>query len=369
MGSVGSFLFGGSNQKNKSSSNSNEVSSSNSQSQNANVSGQQSLSNSVAGSNNSAYAPIAAAMTPTLGYTSQAGDMMAALLGLPGSNFSYNQPPPSPLPPTLPAPTTSLVNSLFDNSSYNPAKAQSAPPAPQTTQVVSQTPVTSTPAGTSIPVSSYGSPTGGNAGVGGGIARSSIGDMRYLASKADGGPVPTGQPTLVGEQGPEVFVPHTSGTVVPNSTPNPATPAPTTPNASSALNTFANSAGQNFVLDQGQKALSGASAANGTFDSGATGKALVNYGQQVGNTYLNDYINNLSNYAKLGLGGASAMTGAGGVSQSAGNSASSSFGYGSGSSTGQSNLNMNSNSTGTGSGTAKNGLLPDLARFASASGG
>ena len=357
MGSVGNFLFGGGSQKQTNSSSGNEVSTSNSQSQNQNVSGSQSLSNNLAGSNNSAYGPIAAAMTPTLGYTAQAGDMMGALLGLPGNTFSYNTPPPSPLPSPLPASSgSSFVNALFDNSPYNPAHVQSAP-------VAGQTPVPNTPApiatpnggsnmGTSIPVSAY---TGSTPG-GGGIARTSIGDRAYLASRATGGPVTPGQPTLVGEQGPEVFTPHTAGTV----TPNPAT---------SALNTFANSAGENFVLDQGQKALSGASAANGVFDSGATGKALVNYGQQVGNTYLNDYINNLNNYAKLGLGGASAMTGAGGVSQSVGNTAANSFGYGSGTSNANSNLTYNTQSQGTGSGSQKNGLLPDLARFGGGGGG
>jgi hypothetical protein len=120
----------------------------------------------------------------------------------------------------------------------------------------------------------------------------------------------------------------------------------------------------NFILDQGQKALSGASAANGVFNSGATGKALTQYGQQLGSQYLGNYMDKLLDYAKLGLGSAGALSGAGGISQSTGSggSNSTSFGYGSGLSTGTSS----SNSTGTssGSGNSKNGLVPALTRAA-----
>jgi hypothetical protein len=123
----------------------------------------------------------------------------------------------------------------------------------------------------------------------------------------------------------------------------------------------------NFILDQGQKAISGASAGNGTFNSGATGKALVQYGQGLGQQYLKDYMDNLFNYAKLGLGSASALSGSGGVSQGAGTGSSSSFGYGQGSSQGSSS----STGTGTSTGHTKNGLIPDLtnASAAYASGG
>jgi hypothetical protein len=36
--------------------------------------------------------------------------------------------------------------------------------------------------------------------------------------KADGGPVPSDEPTLIGERGPELFVPHKAGTVIPYET-------------------------------------------------------------------------------------------------------------------------------------------------------
>ncbi len=35
-------------------------------------------------------------------------------------------------------------------------------------------------------------------------------------ARADGGPLAAGQPAIVGERGPEVFVPQTAGTVIPN---------------------------------------------------------------------------------------------------------------------------------------------------------
>jgi hypothetical protein len=37
-----------------------------------------------------------------------------------------------------------------------------------------------------------------------------------IAGKANGGPVSTGTPYMVGERGPELFVPSNSGTIVPN---------------------------------------------------------------------------------------------------------------------------------------------------------
>jgi hypothetical protein len=49
--------------------------------------------------------------------------------------------------------------------------------------------------------------------------------------RADGGPVSAGQPYIVGERGPEWFVPNQAGTVLPNGT----APASTTINTSIAI--------------------------------------------------------------------------------------------------------------------------------------
>ena len=37
-----------------------------------------------------------------------------------------------------------------------------------------------------------------------------------MAQFADGGEPPLGQPSIVGERGPELFVPKTAGTIIPN---------------------------------------------------------------------------------------------------------------------------------------------------------
>jgi hypothetical protein len=67
-------------------------------------------------------------------------------------------------------------------------------------------------------VSKYGSATGGNSsgnndyqpGTGGGGGRGTG------QARASGGPVMTGMTYLVGEQGPELFVPSSGGTIIPN---------------------------------------------------------------------------------------------------------------------------------------------------------
>lgn len=79
----------------------------------------------------------------------------------------------------------------------------------------------------------------------------------------------------------------------------------------SGLNNYANSAGGQFTLSQGSKAITGNNAARGLLQSGATGQALENFGQQNAQQYVQPYIQNL-----LGLSGAG--TAAGGLIGSAG---------------------------------------------------
>lgn len=458
MGDVGNFLFGGSKQKNSSDSSGSSTSQSTNQSNstsnsvNAAASGSNQASKSGSDSYNQAYGPESAALMPSLGYVTSAGNMMASLLGLPQSNFSYSQTPY----------TGNAANSNIDLGDTNiqlpdlsgliASLAQSTPttPPPAPTPTPSPTPAPSpvpspVPTPTPVPVPTpTPTPSGPpaappHAGMGGGV-RGVMGGS-HLEARATGGPVNAGQPYVVGENQPEVFVPHTSGTILPSvpgmgaqpgriglpdlmarhfggsqndpahtpmgnmptptpvstvlpphhgigmppimtpgtlptgvmptnpaatSAPAAAPVAPTAAPAGSALNNWANSAGMQFVLDQGQKAISGASAGNGTFDSGATGKALTQYGQNLGNTYLNDYMNHLLDYAKLGLGSASALSGAGGVSSttsgSAGKSSSTSAGLSSStsSSSGQSTGDSTSTGTSTGSGSSKKGLVPDV---------
>ena len=61
----------------------------------------------------------------------------------------------------------------------------------------------------------------GSGGSGGGIASflnlgGLIGSILGLPGRATGGPVAPGRPFLVGERGPELFVPDVAGTIVPN---------------------------------------------------------------------------------------------------------------------------------------------------------
>jgi hypothetical protein len=149
--------------------------------------------------------------------------------------------------------------------------------------------------------------------------------------------------------------------------PAPAPQYPTPPVVSSsvmpqtsALDNWSNAAGMDFLMKQGQRAISGQQAAGGVLNSGATGKALVQYGQGLGSQYLKNYMDYLFDFAKLGLGSASAMSGAGNVGQSqaanVGSSLSGSFGSSSGQSTGTST----STGASSGSGHSKKGLVPTI---------
>jgi hypothetical protein len=154
---------------------------------------------------------------------------------------------------------------------------------------------------------------------------------------------------------------------VPPATAPAPTPAPM--DQTGALNNFANSGGMQFLLQQGQNAISGQNAAGGVLNSGATGKALEQYGQGLASQYLNQYMDQLFKLSNLGLGSASAISGSGGVgqsqSQNSGNSGSQSIGTGTSSSTGTSQGGSTSFGSTDSSGSSKKGLVPDLASFAS----
>lgn len=360
MGGVTDFLFGGSqssqdghNQSSSSTQSSNQAQNQNTQ---ASASNAANFQNSGSTGYNQAYGPVSSALTPVLGNTTIASNAMADLLGLPRSNFSYNQtpysPPASVLPPvgSVSLPTPNLNSLVQQVTPPAPASNPSLPPAP----VPSPTP-------TPTPTSGGGTVGGGGGGLLDFMRHLAAGGGRndnaeFVQARANGGPVQAGQPYVVGENQPELFVPNQSGTILP-SVQAPLTPPTGTP----GLNSFSNSAGLGFILDNGQKAISGASAGNGVFNSGATGKALVNYGQQLGQTYLNNYMQQLQNYGNLGLGAASALAAPGNVniaqSQGAGASNSISAGQGSGTSSGLSIGSSNSVGTTTGDSHSKKGLL------------
>jgi hypothetical protein len=78
-----------------------------------------------------------------------------------------------------------------------------------------------------------------------------------------------------------------------------------------ALNNFANSAGMNWLRDQGQTGIMGNMAAKGLMQSGAAMKSLDKFNSGLASTYLNDYMSQLGNVGNLGLGAANAISGAG----------------------------------------------------------
>jgi hypothetical protein len=65
-------------------------------------------------------------------------------------------------------------------------------------------------------IGSIGSSMGGLGGGGGGFFDGIIGSIGSFLGFADGGRPPVGEVSLVGERGPELFVPDSGGTVVPN---------------------------------------------------------------------------------------------------------------------------------------------------------
>jgi hypothetical protein len=168
-------------------------------------------------------------------------------------------------------------------------------------------------------------------------------------------------------------VPATPATpAVPGTPVTPAVPgAPAVPGGTSpqqqAMSTWANSAGQKYLMEEGRDVITGSNAGLGFLQSGATGSALEKMRMGLASTYMNQYMDNLLKFSQIGLGGASAMSGAGGVtgnySQSGGGSTSVNVGGSQGTSTGQSNANSTSSGTSSGSGNSKNGLLPALAAF------
>jgi hypothetical protein len=74
------------------------------------------------------------------------------------------------------------------------------------------------------------------------------------------------------------------------------------PAQTEGLENFANSGGMNFLMDQGRRAITSSKAASGLLKSGSYGTALTKYGQGLGSTYLNQYMDHLFNLSKLGLG-------------------------------------------------------------------
>jgi hypothetical protein len=85
-----------------------------------------------------------------------------------------------------------------------------------------------------------------------------------------------------------------------------------------ALNSYANSGGMKFLMDQGTQAITSSKAAQGLLNSGSYGTALAKYGQGLASTYLNQYMQGLSSLGQLGLGAGNIVSGAGETQKSSG---------------------------------------------------
>jgi hypothetical protein len=83
------------------------------------------------------------------------------------------------------------------------------------------------------------------------------------------------------------------------------------PAQTAALDNFANSGGMQFLMKNAQRAVTSSKAAQGLLRSGSYGTALQDRGNQVASTYLNQYMNSLLDYSKLGVEAASPIVSAG----------------------------------------------------------
>ena len=88
-----------------------------------------------------------------------------------------------------------------------------------------------------------------------------------------------------------------------------------------AFNNYLNSTGYKFNLQQGTNAVASQQAASGMLNSGATGKALTQYGQNLGSQYFNNYLSQLGGLSQAGqqslFAPANAAAGAGSAASNA----------------------------------------------------
>lgn len=233
-------------------------------------------------SGNRAFEALSESLAPSLNYTTQAGNMIGALLGIPGMT------------------ATGM--------------------APGTTEV------TAAPVAPRVPRAR--APEPGNIGGEGPMLRET--ELPYRRSSEGFGDI--------AEMFSQMRRPAAYAPVQGNPTPVPKSPAPMpSPVPTSrivasptyqtgALNTWANSGGMDFLREQGTRAIEGSKAAGGTLMSGSTGTELLKMGQKLGSTYLNDYMNKLFDYAKLGQGSSGLLGSAGQWSKNSGSSSGESTG-------------------------------------------
>ena len=82
----------------------------------------------------------------------------------------------------------------------------------------------------------------------------------------------------------------------------------------SGFNAYKDATGYDFMAEEGSRGITGNAAANGLLRSGSTGKSLVNYGNQLQQTFAGNYMDKLLAQAGLGLQAGQLISGAGNVS-------------------------------------------------------
>jgi len=85
-----------------------------------------------------------------------------------------------------------------------------------------------------------------------------------------------------------------------------------------ALGNFADSAGMQFLRDEGMQGIVNNKAGAGLLHSGATLKAMDKFNTGLASTYLNDYMSNLLNYGNMGIQAGGVLSDAGKFSKSKG---------------------------------------------------
>ena len=143
------------------------------------------------------------------------------------------------------------------------------------------------------------------------------GMMSKSGSKSAAQQAMTGYNYLTGDKGVQSYVDN--GNNANNMMAQLTGAAPLTAGTTNAFNNFTNSTGYNFMMDSGERAITGSAAARGILNSGATAKALTEFGQNLGSTTFQNYFNDLNAVGNSGLTasgqiGAAGTTGGGNAS-------------------------------------------------------
>lgn len=101
-----------------------------------------------------------------------------------------------------------------------------------------------------------------------------------------------------------------------------------TPAQTQGFDNWRGSTGYNFGLNQGMNAITGSAAAKGLLNSGATARALSQFGQDYGATKFGDYMSQLQGMVNPAMQAGGLITNAGQTSQSQSKGSTSQGGFG-----------------------------------------